>query len=311
MAHADWGLHPRKQWVAIARRDARRRWTAFAPLRVADSGSLRSRLHADGDRETAILGFDFPVGVPRAYATSAGVTDFRELLGVAGGEGWSEFFNVADDLCEIEVTRPFYPRTFLPKGSKKRAHLVQGLGLDFLDLLRRCERKQPSRPAACPLFWTLGGQAVGKGALAGWQLLQSEPPETMLWPFDGEFEGLVAAAPTIVAETYPAEFYRHLGLGRVSGKRKQGVRMTHARSLVTFARELDVTLEAALERRIYDGFGSGSSGEDEFDAVVGMLGMLNVITGRRGSGAPHDDLAVRSVEGWMLGQEPIADASGN
>jgi hypothetical protein len=49
------------------------------------------------------------------------------------------------------------------------------------------------------------------------------------------------------------------------------------------------------------GSGTGASGEDRFDAVVGLLGMLNVVLGRRPSGEPDDPL-VRRLEGWILGQ---------
>jgi len=35
--------------------------------------------------------------------------------------------------------------------------------------------------------------------------------------------------------------------------------------------------------------------------VVGLLGMLNVVLGRRPSGEPDDPL-VRRLEGWILGQ---------
>ena len=36
-------------------------------------------------------------------------------------------------------------------------------------LLRVCELKTEHSQAACSLFWTLGGNQVGKGALTGWQ----------------------------------------------------------------------------------------------------------------------------------------------
>lgn len=121
--------------------------------------------------------------------------NFVGFLRECGTGEWCEFFEVADDPDEVAVRRPFYPRTFLPRGSKKRAHLVAGLGLDFPSLLRRCEERQPGRPAAYPLFWTVGGKQVGKGALAGWRLFQTEGRETSYWPFDGDFESLVECAP--------------------------------------------------------------------------------------------------------------------
>jgi hypothetical protein len=36
-------------------------------------------------------------------------------------------------------------------------------------LRRQCERATPTRRAACPLFWTLGSNQVGKAAISGWQ----------------------------------------------------------------------------------------------------------------------------------------------
>ena len=92
---------------------------------------------------------------------------------------------------EIAITRPFYPRSS-SKGVT-RAELVAGLGVSsFDDLLRICERRTEHRQAACSLFWTLGGNQVGKGALTGWQeiirpaLLRGAKP----WPFDA-FLGLL------------------------------------------------------------------------------------------------------------------------
>jgi hypothetical protein len=68
---------------------------------------------------------------------------------------------------DISIQRPFYP--FAP-GNKRHAHLLNALGLDSIDDLRReCEKQQPGRRAACPLFWTLGANQVGKGAIIGWR----------------------------------------------------------------------------------------------------------------------------------------------
>ena len=62
----------------------------------------------------------------------------------------------------------------------------------------------------------------------------------------------------------------------------------------------EVGLDAALRAEMEDGFGAGPSGDDRFDAVVGLFGMLNVVLGLRPSGEP-DDPVVRRIEGWMLG----------
>lgn len=300
VAHADWGVDPRKQWVAVARSDARGRWSASGPERLRRVGPLRQRMHVDDGSGTVVLGFDFPIGVPRAYAERVGIDHFPSFLAGCGVDEWRDFIDVSDSADDISLRRPFYPRTYLPKGSRQHIHLTDALHLSYDQLLRRCERAQQGRRAACSLFWTCGGNQVGKGALAGWHLLRAEPPTSLRWwPFDGTLTDLVDAGGTIVTETYPAEYTRHLGLGRVVGKRRQEVRREHAPALLQFARASDIDLEAELEDAIDDGFGSAGSGEDQFDAIIGLFGMLNVLTHRQSANVPDDD-AVRSVEGWIL-----------
>lgn len=299
VAHADWGVDPHKQWVAVAKQDARGRWSASAPRPAQQFGSLRDRLYVDGAAKTAVLGFDFPIGIPRAYADSAGVTHFLDLLSECGEGVWRDFFEVADAPNEISLHRPFYPRTFLPKGAKRQAYLTEALGLEFKLLRRRCEKSQPGRRAACPLFWTCGPNQVGKGALTGWRLFKEEVAgDTWYWPFDGSLACLSDRPGTVVVETYPAEFYGHLGMDTVVNKGDQMVRRCCGGALLAIAQDLDVRLDRELETNITDGF---RSGDDAFDAVVGLFGILNVLFGRRAEGIP-DDRAVREVEGWMLGQ---------
>ena len=70
---------------------------------------------------------------------------------------------VADNADDISLTRPFYPRTY-PKG-RRQADLLGALGLKTMDeLLRACDRKLRQH-AACSIFWTLGGNQVGKAAI--------------------------------------------------------------------------------------------------------------------------------------------------
>lgn len=94
-------------------------------------------------------------------------------------------------------------------GGRKKDHLLQGLGFASGDqLLLRCERKTAGRHAACRLFWTLGGNQVGTGAIAGWQeVLKKKLDKIGLWPFDGTLEQLLRSCPVVVAETYPGDVY--------------------------------------------------------------------------------------------------------
>jgi hypothetical protein len=106
----------------------------------------------------------------------------------------------------ITLRRPFYP--YAPGGTR-REHLHLWLGLAAPELRRRCEGTD-----AGTLFWTLGGKQVGKGALAGWQLLTAarhREPGIALWPFAGPLPRLLDGGGLIVVvETYPREYYQYI-----------------------------------------------------------------------------------------------------
>jgi hypothetical protein len=164
------------------------------------------------------------------------------------------------------------------------------------DLLRRCERRQPDRREACVLFWTLGGNQVGKAALAGWrEVLIPSLERIALWPFDGELPDLLRSERLVVVETYPGEVYRQLG---ASGpKTKRAARARNGIALRAASARLGVELSPDVQSEIESGFAS----DDQFDAFVGLLGMIDVIRGRP-SGEPRNDAGVVTVEGWIFGQ---------
>jgi hypothetical protein len=316
VAHADWSIGNSKRWVAVAQQSSGGTYVVGAPWRVDDAPGLVTQLadQASG-RSGVLLGFDFPIGLPLGYAARAGVRRFRQLLPVLGSEEWQQFFRVAERASEVSHARPFYPQR---SGSTKQAHLHDGLGVGSLDDLRRqCELAQPGRRAASPLFWTLGGQQVGKAAISGWQevlvpALRAADPPVALWPFDGQLSEFVQQGRVVIAETYPAEYYRHLGVtfpasraGERSGKRVQRDRAAAAPALLAWATETGVVLASDARTQILDGYGAGADGEDRFDATVGLFGMLDVVLGRRAAGEPQY-ARVREVEGWILGQEPAS-----
>ena len=147
---------------------------------------------------------------------------------------------------EISVQRPFYP--FAP-GQKRQAHLLSALGVDSIDDLRReCEKQQPGRRAACPLFWTLGANQVGKGAIIGWRDVLAPGLETgdvLLWPFDGPLHELFQLGKIVIAETYPAECYGWF-FGPLKGKGRQEVRRTVSAPLLERAQSIGFELELEL-----------------------------------------------------------------
>jgi len=74
--------------------------------------------------------------------------------------------------------------------------------------------------------------------------------------------------------------------------------------LLAWADEVGVGFESGVQHRVEEGFSAGVNGEDEFDAMVGLLGMVAVVRGVVESGEPKDDAAVTAIEGWILGRMP-------
>lgn len=68
---------------------------------------------------------------------------------------------------------------------------------------------------------------------------------------------------------------------------------------------LDVAAEPHCAEWIEDGSGADAAGEDRFDCLVGLLGLLQVVRGRRRDDAPDDPWITR-WEGWILGQDPTS-----
>ena len=308
VVHADWGLDPRKRWMCVAERTASASYRVSAPEDVGDPETLLTRLRERADGASVFVGFDFPIGVPVAYARHAGVEQFRDLLSQLGKGRWARFFDVAERPEEVALERPFYP---MRPGGTRQKHLTHALGVDSMkDLLRICERGTAARGPASPLFWTMGAKQVGKAALLGWRrvlvpALENEALPISLWPFDGGLDALLDSGGIVVAETYPAEACVHLGLeppGRGWAKTSQEGRQAQAAALRRWADRRGVALAADLAESIDDGFGPGKHQEDPFDALLGVMSMLEVTLGHRPEGGPEDDV-IRAVEGWILGQE--------
>jgi len=309
--HADWGVNPTKRVAALARLLGDR-YVIEAPHQVGQSGSPQERLGVrDAGAKRALIGFDFPIGVPASYAERAGIRSFRDALTEFGHGDWHDFYSVCADATEISLRRPFFPYSCPTKGMCTRDHLTSALGINWSELHRRCERKTATRPAASPLFWTLGGKQVGKGAISGWrefvQPMVADNSEVGLWPFDGALLPLLESSRCVIVETYPTEFYGHLGVrflgGKGGGKRSQEARSRAAAHLIAAAEGSNADLSDAASEAITSGFGPHGNGEDAFDAMVGLLGMLKLLNDGARTDAPTDP-TVRAVEGWILGQSP-------
>ncbi len=253
-----------------------------------------------------VLGVDFPLGLPRAYAEQLNeAADFPGFLrALAHRPG---FFSVCDNLADVAADRPFYPRRGA-RGMTRLSHATAlGLG-GAAGLSRWCDRATAERPAGAPLFWTLGANQSGKAAISAWRDLllpameRSAPP--LLWPFEGPLNRLLRPGRVAVAETYPAEAMRQLGLRTGGSKRRQADRAKLAPALQAVLAKQDATPEPELTQAIHAGFGADAAGEDRFDSLLGLLCVLGVLAGERPDSAPEDPW-VQHWEGWVLGQTAL------
>lgn len=306
-AHADWSADPRKRWVSVARRRSRRDgggWRAEAPRPVGDPAALVKALLAEG--VPVALGLDLPLGLPRAYAarrSEAGFVAFLRALAERPG-----FFAVNATLETVCAERPFYPARGV-KGMTRAAHAA-ALGLGGPEGLSRwCDRATAERPAGAPVFWTLGANQSGKAAIAAWRdwlapALAAGDGPLRLWPFEGGLHALLAPGAAVLAEVYPAEALRHCGLRLEGSKRAQAARRALAPALRAAMAERRVEPSPALAAAVAEGFGADAAGEDRFDSLIGLLGLLGVLDGARRDFVPEDPW-VRRWEGWVLGQTAL------
>ena len=297
-AHADWSAHPAKRWVARARRDGAG-WLAQDPAPVGDPAALAKSLLADGP---AVLGLDVPLGVPRGWAATRAESGFMEFL--RGRADDARFFAVAPALDGVSPAAPFYPARGV-KGMTRAAHAA-ALGLpDAAALSRWCDRATAERPAGAPVFWTLGANQSGKAAIACWRdwlapALAAGAP-IAIWPFDGAaLRALVAPGRLVLAEVYPAQALRVIGVRLAGSKRSQAARIAAAPAIRAAMARLGVDGVPGLE----SGFGADAAGEDRFDSLLGLLNLVAVLDGHAPDTAP-DDAMLRRWEGWVLGQQAL------
>ena len=311
VAHADWSADARKRWLAVVR-STRSEWRLRVEP-VGDAGTLLARLRDEAGGAPVALGLDCPIGLPRAYAAlhAWGARDFPAFLRGLAGRPW--FFHVGATLDDVTPHRPFYPAR--PLAGMTRAPHALALGMHgAATLSRACDRATAERPAGAPLFWTLGANQTGKAAIHAWRTvlipaLYGAAP-LLLWPFDGPFRALLKPGTVAIAECYPAEAMRHLGVQPLGSKRRQGDRLRLVPALRAAMATLGAEPEASLASLLDAGFGRDAAGEDRLDCVLGVLGTLAVAEGRRTDRAP-DDPWIQRWEGWVLGQTALPREAGH
>jgi len=307
-AHADWSIDPAKRFTTIARRAAGF-WVIDVPRLTGDVATLLPRLARAAGREAVVLGIDCPIGLPRAYAAQlAGLPNFPAFL--KGLHPDAPFFQVAREIEEVSLARPFYPAGTVSGMGHKMA-LARKLGLaDPADMSRVVDLATPSRPAAAQLFWTLGANQCGKAALAAWRDLLLPAFASLpirLWPFDGPLRALAAPGAITIAETYPAEAMRQLGITLPGSKRDQAARRAVAGQIFDVMDRLNIKRPMELTLTAINGFGAAANADDAFDSLIGALCLINVLSGHRQDTPPGP---VDMWEGWVLGQTDLPAGGG-
>lgn len=299
--HADWSLHPAKRIMVMAER-INGRYHLHPPHTVPNISTWLPTLkaHITDPAEAIFIGVDFPIGLSKTYADLAGISDFRAWLPLTAESPWAQFYEVAQRPDQIGIKRPFYPQR--PGGTNQK-QLLDAFQLTHINQLRRqCDFAHTNRRAAAPLFWTMGAQQVGKAAIVGWRdFILPHLAQLSLWPFDGLlFDELEQDGAIVLAETYPAEVYDWLGIRfpPKSGKRDQSARQGNSATLLNAIKALEIVLTPKAQAEIEAGF----SNEDAFDACVGVLGMLQILLGKRPLYEPTAP-TIRTIEGWILGQQ--------
>ena len=266
-------------------------------------------LRAEAGGDAVALGVDLPIGVPRSYAARRPEPDFLQFLETV--RAWPDFFRVCETLSELRPDRPFYPARGI-KGMTRASHAAALALGGASGLSRLCDRATAERPAGAPLFWTLGANQSGKAAIAAWRdmLLPALAlgDRMRLWPFEGPFRALLAPGHVAMAETYPAEALRHLGIKLRGSKRRQSDRAAVAPLLLAAMARLDVAPSPELVDAVSGGLGADPAGEDRFDWLLGVLCVINVVAGHRPDATP-DDPWLTTWEGWVLGQTSLPVAA--
>jgi hypothetical protein len=299
---ADWSVDPRKRWMARADLTSEDRYLLYPPETAGKPSNLVSRIRQIvSHRRTALIGFDFPIGLPRSYAKAVGIVSWRQALYQFGSSGWENFYNVSND---PSLYNPFFP---LPKrtGEKGnyRKQLVEKLGFTKFDQLkRRCDIQAKAES----LFYTLGPKQVGRAAINGWrEVLGPAMDQIHFWPFDGRLSQLLESTGIVVAEIYPREAYRQLdisvGPGTGRSKRRREDRKAVSLGLLSRIKKNDwISITKAAESCFVWGFNS----DDDFDAMISLISMIQILVGIYTCALPENDSKVLSIEGWILGQQP-------
>lgn len=303
---ADWSCRWDGRWLVEAERSGNE-YIISHPIPVGPPEHLvPSILQRLREGEVALLGLDFPIGLPQLYAKYRAIRSFKHWLETMPEAAWKQFATPSD---EPTLEKPFGPKRS-ESGVLTKAQLAERLGLTVAGLYRRCD-SSAGPPDPQSLFFTLGANQVGKAALHGWwSVIRPNLQGIKLWPFDGTLEELLASPGLVVVEIYPSAAGRIIALPRsaasrsgdtIRGKREPEYRLSEGvrNRIRVAAGQVGATFSSSAADWIERGFADSH----DFDALVSLLGMLTAIRSNSDGelSAVTSESYVRSVEGWILG----------
>ena len=111
-------MHAAKRWMAraVLRPEG---YLALPATLVGALESFWTRLAAAAGAGPILLGFDFPIGLPAAYAERVGIADFLEALDGFGGDFYEVATDTGADRAEAAVL-PAPPRRTEPPAAARR-----------------------------------------------------------------------------------------------------------------------------------------------------------------------------------------------
>ena len=239
------------------------------------------------------LGVDLPIGLPRAYAAALPERDFLHFLAATATR--PDFFQVCATLAEVGPGRPFYPA----RGDAGDDAGGACRGARVSTARPRCRapatapRRSGRRALRCSGRWERTSPARrrsrrGRRCCCRRSRAARNPALAVR---RRRIAALLAPGAVALAETYPAEALRHLGMRLKGSKRRQADRAAVASQLAGAMAALGVLPDPELQQAAADGFGGDAAGEDRFDCVLGVLCVLNVLGGQ-----PAGHRAARSVD---------------
>jgi hypothetical protein len=270
---ADWGKHPRKRAVWVAKR-SERSWT------LAREPALRGGFGLHG-----------LLGLPLAFTRAAGIDRFLDFVAALARSGSLAAACTAPD--DWAYGRPFFR---VAAGARGLLGFVQAAGGRGV-LLRQIEL----RTGAKPVFAVSGiPGTVGSGSSSLWMelapMLADGGRDFRIWPFEGALKTTLERDRLTLAETYPRAAYAIALSAKLPAKLlplAKTQRQVRCRAVAELQRAAWVAA-AALDLR--DAAAAVES-EDDFDAMITAAAIVRLCAER----APLScELVDRLSEGGIL-----------